>query len=86
MRNPNLTSLRLAVRDEIVHAFEVLGFAKPRDIARLVCAAFAGLLPAGRGAVPLSARTGEGYQAASEPLTGGAQKLRRHATTATDSR
>ena len=39
MRNPDLTQLREAVRDEIAQAFEAAGFAKPRDIARLVCAA-----------------------------------------------
>lgn len=39
MRNPSLTHLRDAVRDEITSAFESVGFAKPRDIARLVCAA-----------------------------------------------
>lgn len=38
MRNPVTLSLREAVRDEIAHAFDVVGFAKPRDIARLVCA------------------------------------------------
>ena len=38
MRNPDLNHLREAVRGEIVHAFEAVGFAKPRDIARLVCA------------------------------------------------
>lgn len=39
MRNPTLKTLRGAVRDEIAHAFEVTGFARPRDIARLVCGA-----------------------------------------------
>ena len=39
MRNPDLNHLRDAVRNEIAHAFELVGFAKPRDIARLVCAA-----------------------------------------------
>ena len=39
MRNPSLTHLRDAVREEITNAFESVGFAKPRDIARLVCAA-----------------------------------------------
>lgn len=38
MRNPDLTHLRQAVRDEIAHAFDSMGFAKPRDIARHVCA------------------------------------------------
>ena len=37
MRNPSMTLLREAVRDEITHAFAVTGHAKPRDIARLVC-------------------------------------------------
>jgi hypothetical protein len=35
-----MTQLRQAVRDEIAQAFEVTGFARPRDIARQVCAAF----------------------------------------------
>ncbi len=39
MRNPDLTQLREAVRDEIAQSFNALGFAKPRDIARHVCAA-----------------------------------------------
>lgn len=39
MRNPDLNHLREAVRGEIAHAFESVGFARPRDIARLVCAA-----------------------------------------------
>ena len=39
MRNPSLTHLRDAVREEISNAFESVGFAKPRHIARLVCAA-----------------------------------------------
>jgi len=38
MRNPIMSHLRGAVRDEITHAFEVTGHAKPREIARLVCA------------------------------------------------
>ena len=38
MRNPVLSHLRDAVREEIAHAFEVTGHARPRDIARLVCA------------------------------------------------
>lgn len=38
MRNPIMSHLRGAVRDEITHAFEVTGHARPRDIARLVCA------------------------------------------------
>jgi len=37
MRNSNLTQLREAVRSEILQAFDCLGFAKPRDIAKLVC-------------------------------------------------
>ena len=40
MRNPDLNHLREAVRGEIVHAFEAVGFAKPREIARLVCAGY----------------------------------------------
>jgi len=39
MRNPTLTHLREAVRNEITQAFDSLGFAKPRDIAKLVCTA-----------------------------------------------
>jgi hypothetical protein len=39
MRNPTLTHLREAVRSEITQAFDSLGFAKPRDIAKLVCTA-----------------------------------------------
>jgi len=39
MRNPTLTHLREAVRNEISQAFDSLGFAKPRDIAKLVCTA-----------------------------------------------
>ncbi|QKE41980.1 MAG: hypothetical protein HO274_12230 [Ferrovum myxofaciens] len=38
MRNPDLTQLREAVRAEIVQAFKAVGFARPRDIARQVCA------------------------------------------------
>lgn len=38
MRNTILTALREAVRGEIAQAFETTGFAKPRHIARLVCA------------------------------------------------
>lgn len=38
MRNPVMRALREAVRAEIVHAFEVTGHARPRDIARVVCA------------------------------------------------
>lgn len=38
MRNPIMSHLRGAVRDEITHAFEVTGHARPREIARLVCA------------------------------------------------
>ena len=38
MRNPIMSHLRGAVREEIILAFEVTGHAKPRDIARLVCA------------------------------------------------
>jgi len=40
MRNPDLNHLREAVRGEIAHAFEAVGFAKPREIARLVCAGY----------------------------------------------
>ena len=39
MRNPTLTHLREAVRNEITQAFDCLGYAKPRDIAKLVCTA-----------------------------------------------
>ncbi|WP_297476468.1 hypothetical protein [Ferrovum sp.] len=39
MRNPDLAHLREAVRAEIAQAFKAVGFAKPRDIARHVCAA-----------------------------------------------
>lgn len=42
MRNPVMTHLRQAVRGEIAQAFEVAGYAKPRDIARRVCATFPG--------------------------------------------
>ena len=38
MRNPVMRALREAVRAEISHAFEVTGHARPRDIARVVCA------------------------------------------------
>ena len=38
MRNPIMSHLRGAVREEITHAFEVTGHARPREIARLVCA------------------------------------------------
>ena len=38
MRNPILQSLREAVRGEISNAFEVTGYARPRDVARVVCA------------------------------------------------
>lgn len=38
MRNPTMSGLRDAVREEILHAFEVTGHARPREIARLVCA------------------------------------------------
>lgn len=68
MRNPNLTSLRLAVRDEIVHAFEVLGFAKPRDIARLVCAAHPDNI------------TAIGGRLAEDALTGIARRELKHST------
>lgn len=37
MRSPELTLLRQAVRDEISNAFASIGFARPRDIAHLVC-------------------------------------------------
>lgn len=39
MRNPTLTHLREAVRNEITQSFDCLGYAKPRDIAKLVCTA-----------------------------------------------
>ncbi len=39
MRNPTLTHLREAVRNEITQSFDSFGFAKPRDIAKLVCTA-----------------------------------------------
>ena len=39
MRNPTLTQLREAVRSAITQAFDSMGFAKPRDIAKLVCTA-----------------------------------------------
>jgi len=38
MRNPVMRALREAVRAEIVHAFEVTGHARPREVARVVCA------------------------------------------------
>lgn len=38
MLNSDKRALREAVRAEIVHAFEVTGHARPRDIARVVCA------------------------------------------------
>lgn len=38
MRNPVMRALREAVRAEISHAFEVTGHARPRDVARVVCA------------------------------------------------
>ena len=44
MRNPSLTHLREDVREEINNAFESVGFAKPRHIARLVCAANPGAI------------------------------------------
>ena len=44
MRNPALTHLRDAVREEITNAFESVGFAKPRHVARLVCAANPGAI------------------------------------------
>lgn len=40
MRDPVMTQLRQAVRGEIAQAFEGAGYARPRDIARQVCAAF----------------------------------------------
>ena len=39
MRNPTFTHLREAVRNEITQSFDCLGYAKPRDIAKLVCTA-----------------------------------------------
>lgn len=39
MRSPELSLLRQAVRDEIANAFASIGFARPRDIAHLVCGA-----------------------------------------------
>ena len=38
MRNSIMSHLRDAVREEILYAFEVTGHARPREIARLVCA------------------------------------------------
>ena len=38
MRDPAMTSLREAVRVNIIQAFALFGYAKPRDIARTVCA------------------------------------------------
>mgnify|MGYP000958231912 FL=1 len=39
MRNPHLQQLRAAVRSEILSAFELYGYARPRDVAKLVCLA-----------------------------------------------
>ena len=38
MRNPTMQALRDAVRAEINHAFELVGYARPREVARVVCA------------------------------------------------
>jgi hypothetical protein len=40
VRDPVMTQLRHAVRGEIAQAFEGAGYARPRDIARQVCATF----------------------------------------------
>lgn len=37
-RNPTLQALREAVRSEISNAFEMSGYARPREVARIVCA------------------------------------------------
>lgn len=38
MRDPVMSTLREAVRAEIGNAFEVIGHARPREVARVVCA------------------------------------------------
>jgi len=38
MRDPVMRTLREAVRAEISNAFEVIGHARPREVARVVCA------------------------------------------------
>lgn len=38
MRNPILQALREAVRSEISNAFKMSGYARPREVARVVCA------------------------------------------------
>ena len=38
MRDPVMSLLREAVRAEISNAFEVIGHARPREVARVVCA------------------------------------------------
>ena len=38
MRDPVMSTLREAVRAEISNAFEVIGHARPREVARVVCA------------------------------------------------
>ena len=38
MRNPVMRALREAVRAEISNAFEMIGHARPREVARVVCA------------------------------------------------
>ncbi len=38
MRDPVMSTLREAVRAEISHAFEIIGHARPREVARVVCA------------------------------------------------
>lgn len=42
MRNPTMQALREAVRAEIGHAFELVGYARPREVARVVCALLPG--------------------------------------------
>ena len=68
MRNPVMTHLRQAVRGEIAHAFAVTGYAKPRDIARQVCAAFPDDIQA------------VGTHLAEDALTGIARSLLKHST------
>ena len=40
MRNPIMIQLRQAVREVIAETFASTGYAKPRDVARQVCASF----------------------------------------------
>ena len=44
MRNPILTRLHAAVRSEITLAFMVVGFVRPRQVARTVCASHADVI------------------------------------------